>query len=103
MRSGAPRGKGPDKGGIDFLSVLGKLAVIYKHKLLSVALNSQLGKVHGTGAIHHIPVNRRWDESTREVEVLTGSGGDPVQSTLDVPFDQARAGKHTRSISRLSS
>ncbi len=75
---------GPYKGGNDFLWVLSKLAVINKHKLLTVALNSQLGNVHGTGAIHHVPVNPTWDETTREIEIFTGFVGRPVEITIEI-------------------
>jgi hypothetical protein len=82
---------GPYKGGNDFLWVLSKLAVIDKHKLLTVALNSQLGNVNGEGPIHHIPINPAWDAATREIEIFTGIvGHDPkikIEIGLFLAFD----------------
>ena len=75
---------GPYKGGNDVLWALSKLAVIDKHKLLTIALNSQLGNVHGEGAIHHIPVNPTWDEAAREIEIFTSFVGQPVKIRIEI-------------------
>lgn len=78
------RAYGPYKGGNDFLWALNRLAVTDKHKLLTIALNSQLGNVHAEGAIHHIPVNPIWDGAMREIEVFTGFVGHPVKGKIEI-------------------
>jgi hypothetical protein len=75
---------GPYKGGNDVLWVLSKLAVIDKQELLTIALSSQLGNVHGEGAVHHIPVNPTRDEEAREIDILTGFVGHPVKITIEI-------------------
>lgn len=74
----------PYKGGNDFLWALNRLAVTDKHKLLTIALNSQLGNVDAVGAIHHIPVNPTWDPAKREIEIFTGVVGHPVKGKIEI-------------------
>jgi hypothetical protein len=78
------RAYGPYKGGNDLLWALNKLAVTDKHKLLTIALNSQLGNVHAEGAIHRIPVNPTWDAAKQEIELFTGLVGHPAKGKMEI-------------------
>jgi hypothetical protein len=78
------RAYGPYRGGNNFLWALNKLAVTDKHKLLTIAVNSQLGDVHAVGAIHRVPINPVWDIEKREIEIFTGFVGHPLKIKLEI-------------------
>jgi hypothetical protein len=82
----------PYRGGNDFLWALNEVAITDKHKLLNIAIASELGNVSGSGALVRMHVNPVWDGIKQEIELLSSATGHAVkyhiEFTLFIAFDE---------------
>lgn len=82
----------PHKGGNDVLWALNEVAIADKHKLLNIAIASELGNVNGTGALIRMQVNPVWDGTKQEIELLTCATDHAVkyhmEFSLFIAFDE---------------
>ena len=81
----------PYKGGNDILWALNEVSITDKHKLLTVALRSNLGNMSGVGVLS-MPLDPTWDRIKKEIEIATCVVGYTVkyhaEISLFVAFDE---------------